>query len=95
MPSAYVIKIAKEKGISIQAAEAKWDAAKAVVKSKYPNIKPTESNYNFYALVVTVFKRMMHLNEDASTAINTTSKIGNIKKRKKAKNIKEYLHIHD
>jgi len=79
MPTPYVLKLAKEKGMSPQAAEAKWSAAKAAVKSQYPNIKPSDDNYKFYALTVSVFKKMMKVTEDVSAAANTTSTIGGTK----------------
>lgn len=76
MPTPYVQKLAKEKGLNVKAVEAKWDAAKATIKSQYPNVKPSEDNYKFYALTMTVFKKMMHVNEDVTAAANTLSTVG-------------------
>ncbi len=55
MPTGFVKKLADKHGMSIGEAEKKWEEAKeAVDKSKY-----TDDNA-YYAVVTTVFKKMMH-----------------------------------
>ena len=54
MPTSFVKKLAKKKGMSIEEAEAKWDKAKdSVDRVKYSD----DSSY--YAVVTSVFKKMM------------------------------------
>ena len=65
MPTAYVQKIANEKGMSIADAEAKWsDAKKAVDKSKY------NDDDTYWKVVMTVFKKMVGENYTPGTILN-------------------------
>jgi hypothetical protein len=74
MPSAYVAKVAKDKGLSLKAVEEKWEDAKAAAEKQYGNIEKKDPS-KFYAITMTIFKKMMQ-NEDVSMATTTLSNIG-------------------
>lgn len=63
MPQAYVAKLAKEKGISISKAEMKWEKAKEAAKEY-------EGKDNYYAVVTSIFKKMMNLKEETLLSFN-------------------------
>lgn len=57
MPISYIIKTAKEKGISVEKAEEYWKKAKEIAKVESPD---TESD-NYWAYVIGVYKRIMNI----------------------------------
>ncbi len=52
MPTEYVKKLAKEHGMSVEAAEKKWDEAKKKASEE-------GTSHEYYAYVTTIFKSMM------------------------------------
>lgn len=59
MPSGLVKKLAKEKGVSIDEAEKKWDEAKDAAKNKGKD--------GDWALTTYIFKKMMHASSSQPT----------------------------
>jgi len=63
MPTAVVKSYAEKLGISVDKVEKKWK--KAVEEAKKSN---SETDKNFYAIVTTIFKKMLNVKEDAPAA---------------------------
>lgn len=62
MPSSIVLSFAKKTGKSVAEIEKKWEEAKEAVKKS-----TSESQPKFYPEVVTVLKKMLHINESGMT----------------------------
>lgn len=55
MPTPYIQKLSKERGISVAKLEKKWDEAKKIAEEEYGNVLDDK----FYAIVTSIFKRMV------------------------------------
>lgn len=98
MPSNLVKSYAEKTGMSVEEVEKKWNEAKAIVKNEYKDIAPESEKY--YALLVSIFKKMLKVKTEDIAATNTTSmggrdaiyanKIGSMKRIKKVMNKKTF-----
>lgn len=76
MPSNIVKSFAVKSGMSEYEVEQKWEEAKTAVKKKI-----SEHDEKFYPNVVAVLKKMIHINEDATSGTTTSGDIAVVPKR--------------
>ena len=60
MPTPYIKKLAKEKGVSIRSLESKWDEAKSQAAK--------EGHKDDYPYITSIFKKMVHASFRVSAA---------------------------
>lgn len=72
MPSNLINSYAEKTGLSVEEVEKKWNQAKETVKKQYKDINETSDKY--YALTVSIFKKMLKMkNEEMTATTNSTS----------------------
>lgn len=73
MPSNLINSYAKKTGLPVEDVEQKWNDAKSKIKEEYPKVKPESEQY--YALLVSIFKKMLKIKTE-EVAGNTTTSVG-------------------
>jgi len=71
MPSNLIKSYAEKTGLSESEVEEKWNSAKDIVKREYPDKK--EGSEGYYALITSIFKKMLKSKNEDANAVNTTS----------------------